>query len=110
MGEGGSGLSQGLRQRLLLARALYKNPDYLFLDEATNALDAYNETVIMENIKDRFKNKTMVFVAHRLGTISSADIIVVLEEGEVVEVGGHGALYDKGGVYYNFVRKQLSLG
>ena len=110
LGEGGSGLSQGLRQRLLLARALYKNPDYLFLDEATNALDAYNETVIMENIKERFQNKTLVFIAHRLGTISSADIIVVLEEGEVVEVGGHGALYDKGGVYFNFVRKQLSLG
>lgn len=110
VGEGGSGLSQGLRQRLLLARALYKDPEFLFLDEATNALDSYNETVIMENVKDQFHDKTLVYIAHRLGTISSADLIVVIEEGEVVEVGGHGELYDKGGVYHNFVRRQLSLG
>ncbi len=110
VGEGGGGMSQGLRQRLLLARAIYKDPDFILLDEAVNSLDAFNEMVIMENIRDNTIGKTMIFIAHRLGTISSADIIIVMEKGEIVEVGGHGELYDLGGAYYHFVRKQLELG
>lgn len=110
IGESGEGLSQGIRQRLLLARALYKNADYLFLDEATNALDAYNEMLIMENIRDAFPGKTIFFVAHRLSTIQFADTIVVMENGRVLETGTHEALYAQKGAYFNLVRRQVKIG
>ncbi|HMQ59186.1 MAG TPA: peptidase domain-containing ABC transporter [Flavilitoribacter sp.] len=110
IGAEGQGLSQGQRQRLLLARAVYKNPDYLFLDEATNALDAFNEMIIMENIEEIFKGKTMVIVAHRLNTVLNADNIVVLEGGEVVEQGSHEELTYLRGAYYRLVRNQMELG
>ncbi|MCB0663235.1 MAG: peptidase domain-containing ABC transporter [Saprospiraceae bacterium] len=110
IGESGAGLSQGIRQRLLLARALYKNADYLFLDEATNALDAYNEMLIMENIRDAFPGKTILFVAHRLSTIQFADNIVVMENGRILETGSHEELYAKKGAYFNLVRRQVKIG
>lgn len=110
VGAEGSGLSQGQRQRLLLARAAYKDPSYLFLDEATNALDANNERVILNNLNQFFENRTVVVVAHRLSTVRDADQIVVLEQGELVEVGTHDELTHKRGAYYQLVRNQLELG
>lgn len=110
IGAKGNGLSQGQRQRLLIARAVYKNPDYLFFDEATNALDAVNERQIVENMNLFFKNKTVVVVAHRLSTVKHADQIVVLEKGEVAEVGTHRELVDKKGAYFQLVKNQLELG
>jgi ATP-binding cassette subfamily B protein len=110
IGESGAGLSQGIRQRLLLARALYKNAEYLFLDEATNALDAYNEMLIMENIRDAFPGKTIFFVAHRLSTIQFADCIVVMDNGQVLETGTHEELYAQKGAYFNLVRRQVKIG
>ena len=85
IGTNGHGLSSGQKQRILIARAIYKNADYLFFDEATNALDANNERCIMEELKQVFKNKTVLIVAHRLSTVKNADKIVVLENGEIVE-------------------------
>ncbi|TEB40844.1 ATP-binding cassette domain-containing protein, partial [Flavobacterium circumlabens] len=84
IGTEGIGISQGQRQRILIARAIYKNPDYLFFDEATNSLDAKNEKIIVENIDGFFKNKTMIVVAHRLSTVKNADQIVVLDNGEII--------------------------
>ncbi|MEZ5056413.1 MAG: peptidase domain-containing ABC transporter [Saprospiraceae bacterium] len=110
IGEGGTGLSQGIRQRLLLARALYKKSDYLFLDEATNALDTYNETVIMQNIREANEGATILLVAHRLSTIQFADIIVVMDHGKILEIGSHEDLYSKKGAYFNLVRKQMKIG
>jgi ATP-binding cassette subfamily B protein len=110
IGQEGVGLSQGQKQRLLIARAIYKNPDYLFFDEATNALDANNEKLIMENMDDFFQGKTVVVVAHRLSTVKNADQIVVLEEGEIVEKGKHQELIDKKGKYFELVKNQLELG
>ena len=110
IGQEGVGLSQGQRQRILIARAIYKNPEFLFFDEATNALDANNEKVIVENLNDFFKGKTVITVAHRLSTVKNADQIVVLENGEIVEVGQHQQLVDKKGAYYNLVKNQLELG
>ncbi|MCP5102019.1 MAG: peptidase domain-containing ABC transporter, partial [bacterium] len=110
IGQEGHGLSQGQKQRILIARAAYINPEYLFFDEATNALDANNERVIMENLEQFFKGRTVVVVAHRLSTVKHADQIVVLEKGELVEKGTHKELTDLRGAYYNLVKNQLELG
>ncbi len=110
IGNDGHGLSTGQKQRILIARAVYKNPDYLFFDEATNALDAKNERVIMDNLEQFFKGRTVVVVAHRLSTVKKADQIVVLEKGEIAEKGTHLELVDKKGVYYHLVKDQLELG
>ncbi|MFC7525726.1 peptidase domain-containing ABC transporter [Parapedobacter sp. GCM10030251] len=110
IGAAGKGVSQGQRQRLLIARAIYKNPHYIFLDEATNALDANNERVIIDNLKGFFRNRTVIVVAHRLSTVSHADNIIVLDKGGVVEQGTHHELTDKRGDYYRLVKNQLELG
>ena len=110
IGNDGHGLSTGQKQRILIARAVYKDPDYLFFDEATNALDAKNERVIMDNLDQFFKGRTVVVVAHRLSTVRKADQIVVLETGEIAEKGTHQELVDKKGVYYHLVKDQLELG
>ena len=106
----GSGLSQGQKQRILIARAVYKNPDYIFLDEATNSLDANNERMIVEHLDEFYKGKTVVIVAHRLSTVKNADQIVVLDKGRVVEIGNHEVLTQKRGAYYDLVKNQLELG
>ena len=110
IGKSGNGISQGQQQRLLIARAVYKNPDFLFFDEATNALDANNERVIVENLAQFFQNKTVVVVAHRLSTVKNADQIVVLESGAIIEIGTHAELVAKRGAYFNLVKNQLELG
>lgn len=110
IGQEGLGLSQGQRQRILIARAVYKNPEYIFFDEATTALDAYNEMLIMENLEDYFRGRTVVVVAHRLSTVMNADKIIVLEGGEIVEEGTHEELTYLRGAYYQLVRNQLELG
>ena len=110
IGRDGVGLSQGQKQRILIARAVYKNPDYIFLDEATNSLDANNERMIVEHLDEFYKGKTVVIVAHRLSTVKNADQIVVLDKGKVVEIGNHEALTAKRGAYYNLVKNQLELG
>jgi len=110
IGMEGKGVSQGQRQRLLIARAVYKNPEFLFLDEATNALDANNEKQILDNLSEFYQGKTVVIVAHRLSTVQKADNIIVLEKGKVVEEGTHGELTEKRGVYYTLVKNQLELG
>ena len=110
IGRDGVGLSQGQKQRILIARAVYKNPSFIFLDEATNALDAKNEKVIVENLNKFYKGRTVVVVAHRLSTVKNANQIVVLDNGKVVEIGNHVSLIKKQGVYYNLVRDQLELG
>lgn len=110
IGRDGMGLSQGQKQRILIARAVYKNPQFIFLDEATNSLDASNERAIVENLDKFYKGKTVVVVAHRLSTVRNADQIIVLDKGKVVEVGNHTTLTAKRGVYYNLVKNQLELG
>ncbi|ROS88792.1 peptidase domain-containing ABC transporter [Bacteroides acidifaciens] len=110
IGRDGVGLSQGQKQRILIARAVYKNPDFIFLDEATNALDAKNERAIVENLDEFYKGRTVVVVAHRLSTVKNADQIIVLDGGKVVEVGNHTSLIEKKGAYYNLVKNQLELG
>ena len=110
IGRDGVGLSQGQKQRILIARAVYKNPDYIFLDEATNSLDANNERSIVENLDKFYKGKTVVIVAHRLSTVKNADQIVVIDHGKVVEIGNHESLTAKRGTYYNLVKNQLELG
>lgn len=110
IGHEGFDLSQGQKQRLLIARAVYKNPEYIFFDEATTALDAYNEMIIMENLEEFFYNRTVIIVAHRLSTVVNADNIIVLEGGEVVEQGTHDELTYQRGAYYQLVRNQLELG
>ena len=110
IGRDGVGLSQGQKQRILIARAVYKNPNYIFLDEATNSLDANNERSIVENLDKFYKGKTVVIVAHRLSTVKNADQIVVIDHGKVVEVGNHESLTTKRGAYYNLVKNQLELG
>ncbi|GAA3563814.1 peptidase domain-containing ABC transporter [Snuella lapsa] len=109
IGNEGTGMSTGQKQRLFIARAVYKNPDLLFFDEATSALDAKNERTIMENLNEFFKRKTVVIIAHRLSTVKHADQIVVLDEGKVVESGKHHELIDQKGIYYNLVKNQLEL-
>ena len=101
---------QGQRQRILIARAVYKNPDFIFFDEATNSLDANNERVIMENLHDFYQGKTVVVVAHRLSTVKDADKIIVLDKGRVIEEGNHQELTNKKGAYYTLVKNQLELG
>ena len=110
IGRDGVGLSQGQKQRILIARAVYKNPDYIFLDEATNSLDANNERMIVEHLDEFYKGKTVVIVAHRLSTVKNADQIVVLDKGKVVEIGNHEELTANRGAYYNLVKNQLELG
>lgn len=110
IGNDGHGLSSGQKQRILIARSVYKDPGYLFFDEATNALDSNNERIIMENLDHFFEGRTVVVVAHRLSTVKKADQIVVLEKGEIVEIGNHKQLVEKQGAYYNLVKDQLDLG
>lgn len=110
IGQDGQGLSQGQKQRILIARAVYKNPDYIFLDEATNSLDAKNEHAIVNNLNKFFNGKTVVIIAHRLSTVKNADQIVVLDHGRIAEIGNHESLTAKRGVYYNLVKNQLELG
>lgn len=110
IGRDGVGLSQGQKQRILIARAVYKNPDFIFLDEATNALDAKNERAIVENLDEFYKGRTVIVVAHRLSTVKNADQIIVLDGGRVVETGNHASLIEKKGAYYNLVKNQLELG
>ncbi|WP_019990228.1 peptidase domain-containing ABC transporter [Rudanella lutea] len=110
IGVEGNGISQGQRQRILIARAVYKDPQYIFFDEATNALDANNEAIIMRNLDDFFVGRTVVIVAHRLSTVCHADQIVVLDKGEITEVGTHTELVARRGDYWQLVRNQLELG
>ncbi len=110
IGAEGHGLSQGQKQRILIARAVYQNPEYIFFDEATNSLDASNEFTIMKNLNHFFKNRTVVIVAHRLSTVKNADQIIVLDQGTIVETGTHNELTAQRGAYYNLVKNQLELG
>ena len=110
IGRDGMGLSQGQKQRILIARAIYKSPQYIFLDEATNALDAKNERDIVENLTEFYKGRTVVVVAHRLSTVKYADNIIVMENGEIAEMGTHDDLIKCKGVYFNLVKNQLELG
>ena len=110
IGRDGIGLSQGQKQRILIARAVYKNPNYIFLDEATNSLDARNEKAIVENLDKFYSGRTVVIVAHRLSTVRNADRIIAIEDGKVAESGSHNELITKRGVYYNLIKNQLELG
>ena len=110
IGANGQGLSQGQKQRILIARALYKDPSFLFFDEATNALDAKNEKLILGNLEHYFQGKTVVVVAHRLSTVRNADKIVVLDKGKICEIGTHEELIAKKGIYFQLIRDQLELG
>ncbi|WP_337043552.1 peptidase domain-containing ABC transporter [Emticicia sp. 17c] len=109
IGSSGAGLSGGQRQRIFIARAVYKNPQYIFFDEATSALDANNETVIMENLERFFKGRTVVIIAHRLSTVKNADQIIVMDNGEIKEIGSHKQLSKQKGYYYQLVKNQLEL-
>jgi ATP-binding cassette subfamily B protein len=110
IGNDGHGLSTGQKQRLLIARAVYKEPDFIFFDEATNSLDATNEKTIMDNLNTFFKGRTVVIVAHRLSTVKNADQIIVLDKGAIAEIGSHRELIEKRGSYFNLVKDQLELG
>ncbi|MBV7270714.1 peptidase domain-containing ABC transporter [Winogradskyella sp. WHY3] len=110
IGAEGTGLSTGQKQRFLIARSVYKNPQFLFFDEATSALDANNEMEIMQKLDKFFENRTAVVIAHRLSTVKNAHQIVVLDEGRIVEIGNHKELIKKKGNYYNLVKNQLELG
>ena len=109
IGNTGVDLSGGQKQRLLIARAIYKNPKFLFLDEATSFLDATNELLIMNNLTDYFKGRTVLIIAHRLSTVKNADNIIVLEHGKIVEEGNHNHLIERKGRYYDLVKNQLEL-
>ncbi|MBB3188337.1 peptidase domain-containing ABC transporter [Microbacter margulisiae] len=110
IGSIGNSISGGQRQRILIARAVYRNPRYIFLDEATSFLDAKSEKMIHDNLKKFFVGKTVIIIAHRLSTVKNADQIVVLEEGKIVEIGSHEELTHKQGAYYQLVKNQLELG
>jgi len=109
IGQGGHGISGGQKQRILIARALYKNPDFLFFDEATNSLDTKNENEITTNLNKTIEGKTTVIIAHRLSTVKSADQIIVLDKGEITECGTHEELIRKKGYYFSLVSNQLEL-
>jgi ATP-binding cassette, subfamily B, bacterial len=110
IGANGHGLSEGQKQRLLISRVIYKNPDIIIFDEATNSLDANNEKVIVENLAEFFEGKTVIVVAHRLSTVRNANKIVVLDNGRIIETGTHESLISKKGAYFNLVKNQLELG
>jgi len=110
IGNEGMGVSGGQKQRLFIARAVYKSPEYIFFDEATSALDANNEKIIIENLNQFFKGKTAIVIAHRLSTVKHADKIIVLDKGMVVEEGNHNELVAKKGEYYRLIKNQLELG
>lgn len=110
IGNSGSGLSTGQKQRILIARAVYKNPHYLFFDEATSSLDANNESVIMKNLEDFYTGKTVLIIAHRLSTVKNAHQIIVLENGQVIETGNHERLISSKGKYFELIKNQLELG
>lgn len=110
VGESGIGLSSGQKQRILIARAIYKSPSFLFFDEATSSLDASNERIIMDNLQNFSEGKTVLVIAHRLSTVKKADQIVVLEKGEIVEIGSHRELIEKKGRYFYLIQNQLELG
>jgi len=110
IGASGMGISGGQKQRIIIARAVYKNPAFLFFDEATSSLDANNESIIMQNLEGFFKSRTVVVVAHRLSTVKNADQIIVLDKGEIVETGTHSELTTKQGYYYSLIKNQLELG
>ena len=110
IGADGHGLSSGQKQRILIARAIYKDASYIILDEATNSLDANNEKEIIKNLNEFFAGKTVIIVAHRLSTIQNADNIIVLEKGAVVEQGSQQELVSLHGVYYNLIKNQLEFG
>jgi len=110
IGAEGNGISQGQKQRILIARAVYKDPQYIFFDEATNSLDATNESIIMNNLETFFKGRTVVIVAHRLSTVKNADQILVMEKGKLIETGTHRTLTDLKGSYFQLVKNQLELG
>jgi ATP-binding cassette subfamily B protein len=110
IGANGHGLSEGQKQRILIARVVYKNPEILIFDEATNSLDANNEKAITENLNRFFRDKTVIVVAHRLSTVRNADKIVVLEDGRVIETGTHEELTVIQGAYYRLIKNQLELG
>lgn len=109
IGANGQGISSGQKQRILIARAIYKNPEYLFFDEATNALDANNERMILENMNKFFNGRTVVVVAHRLSTVRNADNIIVMSNGKIIETGTHAELTELKGEYFNLVKNQLEL-
>jgi ATP-binding cassette, subfamily B, bacterial len=109
IGSLGNNLSTGQKQRILIARAIYKNPNYLFLDEATSALDSKTEKIIHNNLIEFYKNKTVLIIAHRLSTVKNADNIIVLDSGKVVESGNHKELIEKKGAYYDLINNQLEL-
>ncbi|OFY94936.1 MAG: hypothetical protein A2491_12065 [Bacteroidetes bacterium RIFOXYC12_FULL_35_7] len=110
IGQEGHGLSMGQKQRILIARAVYKNPEFLFFDEATSALDANNEKIIWGNLEQFYRNRTAVVVAHRLSTVKNAHRIIVLDKGKIVETGSHTELTEKKGAYYELIKNQLELG
>lgn len=109
VGRDGVELSQGQKQRILIARAVYKNPNFIFLDEATNALDAKNEKEIVENLNTFYSGRTVVVIAHRLSTVRNADQIIVIDDGRVIEIGNHSSLISKRGMYYKLIKNQLDL-
>ena len=110
IGQEGTGLSQGQKQRILIARAVYRNPGILFFDEATNALDASNEKIIMERLDNFYRGRTVIIVAHRLSTVKNADQIIVLSKGKVGELGTHKELINKKSIYFDLVSDQLEIG
>ena len=110
IGMEGIGMSTGQKQRLLIARAVYKNPEMLLFDEATSSLDANNEKEIMQKLNVFFENRTVVVIAHRLSTVMNADQIVVLEKGKIIEIGNHEELVSLNGSYFKLVKNQLQLG
>lgn len=109
IGKGGIGLSAGQKQRILIARAIYKNPDFIFLDEATNSLDSINENDIMKNIHSFFYEKTIIIIAHRLSTVRSANQIIVMKDGEIAEIGNHESLLNKRGEYFKLIQNQVDI-
>jgi ATP-binding cassette subfamily B protein len=110
IGAEGTGISMGQKQRILIARAVYRNPEFIFFDEATNSLDAHNESIIIKNLNQFFEGKTVVVVAHRLSTVKGADQIVVLNKGVISERGTHSELVNLKGEYFHLVKNQLELG